>query len=110
LHDPLPQGRGTQRVLYGIVVHLAKQDDPVALHRLHQCAGIRVELDRRRRGNSSGGEPKQAGGNSQSEDGLRHVRSVRRTPYLAHRTQHSVPRTPHSESEIKNSVALHHLR
>jgi hypothetical protein len=65
-HDPLPQGRGAQRVLYGIVVHLAKQHDAVALHRLHQCARIRVELDRRRSGGGSGGEPKQAGGNLQT--------------------------------------------
>jgi len=106
----LSQGRGTQRVLYGIVVHLAKQDDAVALHRLHQCAGIRVELDRRRRGNGSSGEPKQADGNSQSEESLGHARSVRRTALRRRRTQNFVPRTPHPESETKNSVALHHLR
>jgi hypothetical protein len=57
-HDPLPQGRGTQRVLYGIVVYLAKQHDAVALHRLHQCTGIRVELERRRNSGGSGGERK----------------------------------------------------
>jgi len=58
----------------------------VALHRLHQCAGIRVELDWRRSSGGSGGEPKQAGGNSQSNESLGHARSVRRTPYLADRT------------------------
>jgi hypothetical protein len=66
LLDPLSQGRGTQRVLYGIVVHLAKQHDAVALHRVHECAGIRVELERRCRGSGDDGEAKQAGRNSQS--------------------------------------------
>jgi hypothetical protein len=53
-------------VLYGIVVHLAKQHDAVALHRVHECAGIRVELERRCRGSGDDGEAKQAGRNSQS--------------------------------------------
>jgi hypothetical protein len=53
-------------VLCCIVVHLAEQHDAVASHHLHQCAGIRVELDLRRSSGGSGGEPKQAGGNSQT--------------------------------------------
>jgi len=62
----LSHRRGAQRVLHRIVVHLAKQHDAVALHRLHQCTGIRVELDWRRSSGGSGGEPKRAGGNSQT--------------------------------------------
>ena len=46
----LSQRCDTQRVLCCVVVHLTEQHDMVALHRLHQRGGIRVDLARRRSG------------------------------------------------------------
>jgi hypothetical protein len=40
----LSQRCDTQRVLCCVVVHLTEQHDTVALHRLHQRGGIRVDL------------------------------------------------------------------
>lgn len=82
-NEQLPQSRDTQRVLGGVVVNLTEQHDAMAFHRVRQCTGSWIDLHRRCRRPGSSEEPEQAGGDSHSEAGSTHRRSLRGSAYRA---------------------------